>query len=44
MGEAPNEVILAFAYFLGLFSRRTWKFLERISKWLIPVSESEMKM
>lgn len=43
LGDAPNEVIVAIAYILGLSSRRTWEFIERIKEWLLPLSESEKK-
>lgn len=40
-----NEVVIAIAYILGLFSRRAWELIERIKDWLLPVppSSSEEK-
>jgi len=40
LGKAPNEVIIAVSYILGLFSRRAWELIERIKDWLLPVSRS----
>jgi len=40
LGEASNEVLVAIAYILGLFSRRAWELIERIKDWLLPVPSS----
>jgi hypothetical protein len=41
--NAPNETIVAIAYIIGLSSRRTWEFIERIKEWLLPLSKSKNK-
>ena len=43
LGNSPPEVIVAIAYILGLFSRRTWEFIERIKDWLLPLGNKKIQ-
>lgn len=39
--EASPEIMVAVAYVMGFFSRRTWEYLEKIKDWLMPPPKSE---
>lgn len=39
--DASPEIMVAVAYVMGFFSRRTWEYLEKIKDWLMPPPKSE---